>query len=211
MSGFDSFVGKSLGEIVKTNLGQNTAHNIEQRLFEKHGINLTKAVKDFPKLDSVLREFFGNGAEGIEKQFLQKLITIDQTMKESKEWITIEDRGLTKLILECIGEDDKKNIINAVLDKPKIISDILEACNIPQTSGYRKVNSMIQDGFLIANGYEMTHDGKRVNKYISIFNNIRIEIEKNRVIVQVQLTKESINGSMIIQLLRGKEQLVRVE
>jgi hypothetical protein len=211
MPGFDSLIGKSLVDIVRNNLGQKTADRIEQRLFEKHGINLTKAVEDFPKLHSALREFFGDGAEGIEKQFLQKMIAIEQVRKEDKDWITIEDRKLTKLILESIGDEDKKNILNDVLDKPKIISDILETCNIAQTSGYRKVNNLIQDGFLIVNGYQITHDGKRVNKYVSIFDNIRIQIEKNKVIVQVQLTKESINKSTTIQLLRGKEQLVKVD
>ena len=211
MAGFDSLIGKSLGDIVRNNLGQKTSDKIEQRLVEKHGITLNKAVEDFPKLDSVLREFFGEGAEGLEKQFLQHMIAIEQAKKESKEWITIEDRHLTKLILESFGDDDKKNILNAVLDQPKIISDILESCKIPQTSGYRKVNSLIQDGFLMVNGYEMTHDGKRVSKYISIFENIRIQIEKNKVMVQVQLTKESINNSMAIQLLRGRPHIVTVE
>ncbi len=211
MAGFDSLIGKSLGDIVRNNLGQKTSDKIEQRLVEKHGITLNKAVEDFPKLDSVLREFFGEGAEGLEKQFLQHMVAIEQAKKESKEWITIEDRHLTKLILESFGDDDKKNILNAVLDQPKIISDILESCKIPQTSGYRKVNSLIQDGFLMVNGYEMTHDGKRVSKYVSIFENIRIQIEKNKVMVQVQLTKESINNSMVIQLLRGRPHIVTVE
>ncbi len=239
MPGFDSLIGKSLVEVIRNNLGQKTADKIEQRLFEKHGINLVKAVEDFPKMDSVLREFFGDGAEGMEKQFLQHMITIEQTkkeieqtkkeieqtkkeieqtkkeieqnMKESKDWVTIEDRYLTKLVLESFGDDDKKNIMNTVLDQPKIISDILELCKVPQTSGYRKVNSLIQDGFLVVNGHEMTHDGKRVSKYSSIFENIRIQIEKNKVIVQVQLTKESINNSTVIQILMGKPRLVMVK
>ncbi|MDE1726768.1 MAG: transcriptional regulator [Thaumarchaeota archaeon] len=184
---------------------------MEQRLFEKYGINLTNATEDFPKLDSVLREFFGDGAEGIERQFLQHMMTIERAKKEAKEWITIEDRYLAKLILMSFGDDDKKNIIDAVLDQPKIISDILETCNIPQTSGYRKINKLIQDGFLVVNGHEFTQDGKKVSKYASIFENIRIQIEKNKVIVQVQLTKESISNSMMIQMLRGEKHLVTVE
>jgi hypothetical protein len=211
MPGFDSLIGKSLGDAVRNNLGQKTADKIEQRLFEKHGISLAKAAEEaFPKLDSVLREFFGDGVEGIEKQFLQHMIEIEKTQKENKEWLTIEDKHLTKLILESIGDDDKKNIMNVVLDQSKIISDILETCKIPQTSGYRKINSLIEDGFLIVNGYQVTRDGKRVNKYMPIFKNIRIQIEKNKVLVQVQLTKESISNSVILQLLRGKEQLVKM-
>ena len=211
MPGFDSLIGKSLSEIIMTDLGQKTAEKIEQRLFEKYGTNLNKAVDDFPKLDSVLREFFGDGAAGIERKVLQQIMTIEQAKKETKEWISIEDRTLIKLILEAFGDDDKKNILNTVIDTPKIISTILDDCKIPQTSGYRKINSLIRDGFLIVNGYDVTHDGKRVNKYMSIFENIRIHIDKHRVTVQVQLTKESMKNSIIVQLLRGKQQLVTVE
>ena len=211
MPGFDSLIGKSLSEIIMTDLGQKTSEKIEQRLFEKYGVSLNKAVEDFPKLDSVLREFFGDGATGIEQKILQQIMIIEQAKKEVKGWITIEDRTLIKLILEAFGDDDKKNILNAVTDTSKIISTILDDCKIPQTSGYRKINSLIQSGFLIVNGHDVTQDGKRVNKYTSIFENIRIHIHKQRVIVQVQLTNESMKNSMIVQLLRGKQQLVTVE
>ena len=211
MPGFDSLIGKSLSEIIMADLGQKTAEKIEQRLFEKYGTSLNKAVENFPKLDSVLREFFGDGASGIERKVLQQIMMIEQAKKETKEWITIKDRALIKLILEALGDDDKKNILNTVTGISKLISAILDDCKIPQTSGYRKINSLIRDGFLIVNGYSMTHDGKRVNKYMSIFENIGIHMEKHRVIVQVQLTNESMENSNFVQLLRGNQQLVTLE
>jgi predicted transcriptional regulator len=211
MPGFDCLAAKSLEEFIRTRLDKTTVEKIEQRLVEKDGTSLTQAVKNFPKLDSVLREFIGNDAENVERQFLQHMVVVEPTNKEGMEWITIEDRHLTRLILESFGDDDKKNIMNAVLDQPKITSDILETCKIPQTSGYRKVNNLIDDGFLIVNGYEMTHDGKRVNKYASIFENIRIQIKKNKVSVHVRLTKMSIDNSFVLQLLRDTAQAVTVK
>jgi hypothetical protein len=211
MPGLDSLIGKSLTKIVKDSLGQETTCKIEQRLYEKHGMSLTKAVDEFPKLDLVLRELFGTSAEVIEKQLIQSVIVIEQSEKGDKEWIVIEDSHLTKLILESFGDDDKKNIMNAVLDRPMIISNILEQCNIAQTSGYRKINSLIENGFLIVDGYEIKQDGKRVNKYASIFDNIRIQIEKNKVQVHVQPTKKSINNSRMIQVLTGTHHLVTAE
>ncbi len=211
MPGLDSLIGKSLTKIVKDSLGQETTCKIEQRLYEKHGMSLTKAVDEFPKLDLVLRELFGTSAEVIEKQLIQSVIVIEQSEKGDKKWIVIEDSHLTKLILESFGDDDKKNIMNAVLDRPMIISNILEQCNIAQTSGYRKINSLIENGFLIVDGYEIKQDGKRVNKYASIFDNIRIQIEKNKVQVHVQPTKKSINNSRMIQVLTGTHHLVTAE
>jgi hypothetical protein len=201
MSGLDTLIAKSFESTIKDNLGQQTFEKIEQRIFEKHGMPLSQAIQDFKKFDSVLKEFFGNGAIGIEKQILDKIVIMNEIKSKEKNWITIEDPTLTKLLLESFGDDDKKNIINSVIDEPRIISDILELSNIPQTSGYRKVNALIQNGMLIPHGSELTHDGKKVTKYKSVFENISIEIEKNRVTVRVLPTNESFAKSTVMQLV----------
>ena len=123
--------------------------------------------------------------------------------KEDFGWMTIEDSSLTKVILESFGDEDKKNILTSVLDEPHIISEILEICNIPQTSGYRKINALINDGLLTTRGFITMYDGKRVNKYVSVFENIRINIIKNKIIVKVKLGKESLDGSSMLQLIQS--------
>ena len=200
MSGFDSLIGKSIVLTIKKNLSQSTLEKIENRVFEKYGTSLTQVSNDFPKLDLILREFFGDGANTMEKQLLQHIISVQQSKIEKKEWITIEDSHINRIILEAIGDDDKKNILNAVLDKPRIISEILEICKIPQTSGYRKVNNLIQNGLLIINGHVPTDDGRTINKYQPVFDNIQIQVEKNKVTVQVQLRKEYLNNSSIFTM-----------
>ncbi|MGB9125573.1 MAG: transcriptional regulator [Nitrosotalea sp.] len=199
MLGFDSLIGKSIVLTIKKNLSQSTLEKIENRVFEKYGTSLIQVSNDFPKLDLILREFFGDGANTMERQLLQHIISVQQS-KIEKKWITIEDSHINRIILEAIGDDDKKNILNAVLDKPRIISEILEICNIPQTSGYRKVNNLIQNGLLIINGHVLTDDGRSINKYQPVFDNIQIQVEKNKVIVQVQLRKEYLNNSSIFTM-----------
>jgi hypothetical protein len=201
MSGMDALIAKSLGAIVKDNLGDATFRKIEQRIFERHGMGFTQASADFGKLDSVLREFFGSGAEGIERQILEKIVNIEKSVNNEKRWVTLEDSHLIETMLKAIGDEDKKNIINAVIDKPLIISEILEISKIPQTSGYRKVNSLIENGILIPQGYVTTHDGKQVTMYKAIFENISITMEKNKVVVKVQPTMESIKDSSVMQIV----------
>ncbi len=202
MSGLDTLIARSLDYTIKENLGKKTLQKVEDRLFEKYGINLTQSIGDFTKLDTVLREFFGEGAEGLEKQFLENIVTLEETNAQDPNWVAIEDPSLAKLILESFGDEDKKNILNTVLDESRIISEILEIAHIPQTSGYRKINSLIDNGLLTVQGYLTTNDGKKVNKYKSIFENITINIEKNKVIVKVLLAKESIEKSSIIQVVQ---------
>lgn len=201
MSGLDTLIAKSLKSIIKDNLGNAAFDRIEKRLFERHGMGFTQAVEDFGKLDSVLREFFGSGAEGIERQIIEKIVIVEESKHDEKKWITLEDSQLIETMLKALGDEDKKNIISAVIDEPLIISDILEISQIPQTSGYRKINSLIDDGILIPQGHVTTHDGKRVTKYKVIFENIRISIEKNKVIVKVQPTQECIQDSHIMQIV----------
>ena len=201
MVGFDQLLAKSLNEIVKKNLGIKTSQKIEDRLFEKFGISLTQSIEEFDKLDLVLREFFGKGADGLERNFFKDLVRINS--KKSKEmWHTITDTKVNEIILQTFGDSEKKKIMETVSSTAKIIASILKECNIPQTSGYRKINQLIDDGLLVQSGY-IAKDNKKINKYVCIFNNLKINIEKNNLIVDVQLTKLEQQNSSILQIIQN--------
>lgn len=200
MSGLDRLLAVSLQKTIEKNLGEEATKKIENRLFEKFGLSLTQAVEEFQKIDLVLREYFGSGADGLEKQFLKNICKV-KSRKSGSNWFTIEDENIAKIILEAYGDEDKAKILNSVLDDEKIISSILKECKIPQTSGYRKINSLIEKGLLIVKGTEMSHDGRRVNRYISLFDNIRINVDKNKITIDIQLLKPNFNDSSILQVV----------
>ena len=81
-----------------------------------------------------MREFFGAGADGLEKKFLSAVIDIETSKKEKGSWIEIRDSSLSKIFLESFADSDKKNILGSVMEDAKIIADILDSCNIPQTT-----------------------------------------------------------------------------
>jgi predicted DNA-binding ArsR family transcriptional regulator len=128
---------------------------------------------------------------GVENQFLKNIIT-QEPSTQSPNWITVEDPFYINLIFEALGNEDTKSILDTVSDTPRIISEIIQIANMPQTSGYRKINSLIDNGLLIVQGYVDTADGKKIKKYKSIFENVIINIEKNRIIVKILLSKESL-------------------
>ena len=160
MGGFDRLLAKSLDETIRHNLGEKTTQKIEERLFEKYGLTLTQSIEQFQKIDAVLREFFGAGADGLESKFLQNICKV-KTKTKGNNWFTIDDSKISQVILESFGDDDKSSIINSVIDEQKIISEILEHCKIPQTSGYRKINQLIEDGILIPSGFETSNDNDK--------------------------------------------------
>ena len=200
MSGFDSLLAKSLDKTIRNNLGEKPIHAIEKRLFEKYGISITQAILEFHKLDEILREFFGEGAKGLEKKFLENSCKL-KSKNKSGDWLTIKDDSVVKLIIETFGDSDKANILNAVCEDSKIISDILEETKLPQTSGYRKINSMINDGLLVEDGLITLHDTRKVMKYSALFNNIKINIIKNKTSVLVQMMRPNFNGSATLQII----------
>ncbi|HSB56191.1 MAG TPA: transcriptional regulator [Nitrosopumilaceae archaeon] len=202
MAGVDNLIVKSLHGIMQENLSEPTIKKLDTRLVEKYGVTLSQAFEDFKKIDDILREFFGEGAEGIERKIFERICTLSKAKNTDEEWMTIRDSNIAKIVLEAFGDEDKKKIIGA-LNEPHIVSEVLEMCNLPQTSGYRKINRMISDGLLTVEGYSLTVDGKKINKYISIFENIKIDIEKNHVTVKVKLKTNSIKNSSMMSLIRN--------
>ncbi len=201
MHGLDCLLAKTLTVTVRENLGEKTLQKIEQRVFERYGINLTQAIEDFTKLDSVLREFFGSGAEGLERQFMKGVVAVEALANQEKEWITIQEPRLATVILKALADDDKHKILNAVLGKSMIISDILFVCQIPNTSGYRKINSLVEDGLLVPEGQEKLGDGKTVTTYKALFENIHIEIQQNKVTLKIRVPEKSLQNSSLIPVI----------
>ena len=200
MAGLDNLLAKSLDEVIRKNLGSKTVQKIEDRLFEKFGISLTQAMTKFDKLDVVLREFFGRGADGLETKFFESIFQT-KTKNSKDKWYTLYDSRINSIILQAFGDSDKKKILEYVSGTPKIIYDILSDCDLPQTSGYRKINNLIDDGLLLPSGY-IVKDNKKINKYVCVFNNLKINIEKSKITIDVQLSDVDRQESTILQTIR---------
>ena len=201
-NGLDNLLVPSLRKSIEENLGKETLNKIEERLMERHGLGLVQAIKNFNKFDSVLREFFGAGADGLEQKFLQKVVDIEKSKQSDSNWIHMKDPELSKIFLESFADQDKKAILGSVMDGSLIIAKILETCKIPQTSGYRKINFLINSGLLVANGFELAQDGKKVKKYETIFDNVKVDIIKNDIAVKVQLKRSLLTESSILQTVQ---------
>ena len=203
-NGLDNLLVPSLRKSIEENLGKDTLNKIEARLMERHGLGLVQAIKNFNKFDSVLREFFGAGADGLEQKFLKKIVEVENTKQTDSSWIFMKDPELSKVFLESFADQDKKAILGSVMDESLIIAKILDNCKIPQTSGYRKINFLIDNGLLVSNGVELSQDGKKIKKYETIFDNVKVDIVKNNVMVKVQLKKSLLAESSILQTVQIK-------
>ncbi len=204
MSALDKLLANSLSLMITEKLGKKTVQRIEKRIQERYGVDFLDAVKDFQKMDATLREFFGPSADEMEKDFLRDFISFDKS-KKNKSWIVIEDQKLANLILESFGDQDKKLILETSLRQPNVILNILENCNMPKSSGYRVIKELIGTGLLTERGQTTSADGKKVNKYTSLFENIKIDIQGpgQKVIVKVQVNELFIQESFLVKILKG--------
>ena len=109
---------------------------------------------------------------------------------DNDNWVVIKEIHLKKILLEAFGDDDKKKILMSVIQEPLIISDILDNCQVPHTSGYRKIRSLIRVGLLVSPD-EIMQNGRITKRYRSIIETLKIGIRKNRVIVKVKFSKTS--------------------
>lgn len=198
MNEVDRFFAHSVESIIVENLGHSALSKIKSRLSEKFGIGIYESLSQFSKFDIVLREFFGKGADSIERKCFESIFLLDsKSMKNNDRYMTIKDNDLSMLFLETFGDEMKKNMINCVTDKSMTIYEILQKCDIPQTSGYRKIKQLIENNFLTIQGYGTSSDGKKIPKYTSVFENIKIDIEKNKVLVSVKIKKDFQDSDML--------------
>lgn len=200
VAALDRLLAQAMESMIREKLGQKTCEKIEGRLEQRYNLTLAESIKDFYTLDATLREFFGAGADGIEEDFANKLISIN-TGAKGRQWITIENKELAHLILEAYGDRERRLILETAFKQPAVILDILEACNIPKSSGYRIINQLVEDGLLTEEGFAESTDGKKVNKYTALFEKVRIDIDTKGVVVQVLLRENILNESQIVKIL----------
>jgi hypothetical protein len=99
-------------------------------------------------------------------------------------WITIDNPSHVQLILENYADSDKRKILDVTSETPLQITKILNVCNMPQTSAYRKITSLIQNGLIIREGFTFSH-GRRLVRYKPVFEKVQINMMKNRITLKV--------------------------
>ncbi|MGI0087154.1 MAG: hypothetical protein ACREBI_04230 [Nitrosotalea sp.] len=117
----------------------------------------------------------------------------DRLVKAIKEqaslgfvWTNIENPAMTYAVLSTYGNALNREILDSCMSEPHTMMEILEITKIPQTTGYRRITSLIKDHFLSAHHTVQRDGAKQVGTYISTFKEITVHISKNQVHVRVK-------------------------
>jgi len=199
MPGIDELISKSLTTVIKSNLDPNIEKKIKMKLFKKYGLSINQAVSNFWKLDEILKEFLKSDTSSFEQKCLMEIITL-KNLKNSF-LVIIKDKNLVNLIIKILGDDEYRKIIESTLSKPLLISEIIDMFQLPKTSGYRKINYLIRNGFLIGVNKEFTKTRRSVEKYTTIFQKIIFEMNKNKNFVKLEIPQEIMEQSSTIKII----------
>ena len=118
-----------------------------------------------------------------------------------QRWVSIKKKSFAWLIVKTYADGDQKKILDAA-QKPRIIFDIIDKCNLPQTSTYRKMNLLIQNGLLVPYGSMAMKHGKVVTRYVSLFENLEINIKKNNILITAKVSERA--RQALLRIMREK-------
>jgi hypothetical protein len=197
----DSLLAQFVERHLDEQFGLETKRSIKDRIFERYGISLTRAIKEYEPFDRTLREFFGKAADGMIAQLFEKICTVKKSGRTVS--LEIKDKLFANLLLESYGNKEKKSILFAISSSALSISKILKQANMSsQTTGYRIINSMIEDGLIAESGFDVSSDGKKAQAYRSPVKKINIAIDqKSALSVTLELSDDLVSKSGVLNTI----------
>ena len=169
----------TLVSVLEKEIGKNSVKKLEDRLFEKYGKLISEVIEDWNIIFDILQEQYSGGATKITSKYIAKISKTNSTNR--KEGNNIVDNPKTvKRIMRVLGDVDSSKVINYLLFNTSTIQNIAKKMRIPTTSGYRKIEEMIELGMIVENGYIISRKtGRKIKKYTSPFKSISIIINKS--------------------------------
>lgn len=199
MQGLDILLTKAIVQSIQDKLDVEKIQNMNKKLETDHGL---KFEEIFNKYDDMRRSLhqFETDLKNIEDSVLRNFLTIDKTIKNDI-LILVRDKHLAEIILKTFADGDKKTILDFTRDQSETVPRILSLCNLPNTSGYRKMNQLIDDGFVVPVGLAESFEGKRAILYKSLIQKIQITINRGSILTAIVVPKEALRSSQVINTI----------
>ena len=83
-----------------------------------------------------------------------------------------------EIVLDALDDADARSIIRA-LDEPMTASELSDACDIPLSTTYRKLD-LLTEASLLLEGTEVRSDGHHTTRYEVAFEEVRIALGEDR-------------------------------
>ncbi len=192
MSGIDRLISTALSAEIKKKLGIDMLKKVERELFLEHGMSIKLSIEHFQKFTNVLKNNSNFDITKFEKDSINKIIKIKK--REHDYNVTIVDTELSNVILELFSDSEARKIISSLLENEYTIPQVLKESKVPKTSGYRKIENLIINGLIIESG-KVLSESKKISKLQCVFQEIKLNIKKEKIIVNGIVTKKMFEKS----------------
>lgn len=192
MSGIDRLISATLSTEIKKKLGIDMLKKVERELFLEHGMSIKLSIEHFQKFTNVLKNNSNFDITKFEKNSINKIIKIKK--REHDYNVIIVDTELSDLILELFSDSEARKIISSLLENEYTIPQVLKESKVPKTSGYRKIENLIINGLIIESG-KVLSESKKISKLQCVFQEIKLDIKKEKIIVNGIVTKKMFEKS----------------
>ena len=108
-------------------------------------------------------------------------------VKQDSEWIQVKNEKICSNIQELLSDPIKNQIFSLLQKKPFTTQEIIEKLDIPFTSGYRKISSLIQDGILVESRILKKRYYKKIIEYTTILQSIKVELDNGTMQVFIKI------------------------
>lgn len=170
----------ALISILRKEMGPSAVRVIKDRLLEKYGTTLRQSFPKWVIVEDVLRENFGDGYVSINEKLLSEVAKIKADFAPGLDFLNYPEQEIIKLV----GDPEISSMLNQVFSDEKIIKDIIKNSNVPQTTGYRKIEKMKKAGLLVKSGFVLSPKNKKIEKYTSPYKSISIEHKNGKSILK---------------------------
>ena len=192
MGGIDRLISDALSKEIKKKLNLDMLKKIERELFLDHGMSIKLSIEHFQKFTNVLKKNSQIDIIKFEKDCINKILKIKK--RDDKYNVTIINSAMTDLILDLFSESETRKIISSLLENEYTIPQILKESKVPKTSGYRKIENLILNGFIIESG-KVLSKSKKISKLQCVFQEIKLDIKKEKIIVIGTVSKKMFEKS----------------
>lgn len=164
--------------VLEKEIGKNSVKKLENRLFEKYGKSISQVIEDWDLIYDILEEQYAGGASKITSKYIAKISKNPPKRRDHKN--IVDDPKKVKRIRRVLGDVEASKVLNYFLFNTSIIQNAIKKTQVPNTSGYRKIDEMIELGMIVENGYVISKStSRKIKKYTSPFKSISIIIDES--------------------------------
>jgi hypothetical protein len=201
MPGIDRFLSQPFELAIKKNLDQKTEHKMKQLIFQKYGISIRQSIEDLEKLLQVTEDILGTSNSLPLKKILAKIFTLEKSDDGKSYIVKILDDSFKDSIMKKLGDPESREILEMMMNKSYSTPEVLKLLSISTTSGYRKINNLIHDGYLYKSKSKFVEGRRPVDLFTVFCSKIFFELQHNNLILFITINKKNVESSSVFKQL----------